>query len=55
MKSNLQKILSTCRELEGQLTDFEPKTDTHAWMIRECANLLARISGILEAMAADED
>ena len=51
MKRALELLLT----LDEHLENLEPRTDTTAWMLRELANLLARVRGILEALAASEE
>lgn len=53
MNEQLRGVLEACRELERKLEDFEPETDSQAWLVRECANEVARVKGMLEAMVND--
>jgi len=55
MNEQLQGMLEACRELERKLEDFEPGSDSQAWLLRECCNDVARVKGILEAMVNDLD
>ena len=53
MNEQPQGLLEACLELERKLEDFEPETDSQAWLVRECANDVARVKGMLEVMVND--
>ena len=51
----MNAAIKKLHELESALEDFEPKLDSHAWLLRESFELLARIRVMLESIANDEE
>lgn len=50
----MRKILELILAIEDLLEQCEPRTDAEAWLVRESANLVARLRGIVEALQPTE-